>query len=173
LFVGLGNPGDDYANTRHNAGFMAVDYIGERIGARFTGMCGALVAEGKLDGEPVVLAKPQQYMNRSGRSVASLIERYSLSTDDLTVIHDDIDISLGKVKEKVGGGSAGHNGVESIVDALGTVEFRRIRVGVGRPPEGQDPADYVLSDFENGEVEILAGSLEETCNRAINIGHGG
>lgn len=170
LLVGLGNHGAKYAATRHNVGFMAVDLIAEKFKTAFSeNICHSDVARAKLDNEEVVLAKPKTYMNRSGQAVAELMDEFSLTVDDLTILHDDIDIALGKIKEKTGGGSAGHNGIESIVSALGTGEFRRIRLGVGRPPEGQDVADYVLSGFESDELETVDRLLEESCRRVVKF----
>lgn len=145
---------------------MALERVSEKLGLNFNKkMCGAVVASG----ERVILAKPQTYMNRSGPAVADMLKRFSLTPEDMAVLHDDIDIPLGKIKEKRVGGSAGHNGIGSIMDALGTGEFLRIRIGVGRPPEGENPADYVLRPFEAGEEELAGGSLDESSERAINF----
>lgn len=171
LLVGLGNPGGKYARTRHNAGFMVLDRIGQVLDVPFEReICDSFVATCRTDGEEAILAKPQTFMNRSGDAVAALIKKFSLKLEDVTVIHDDIDVPLGKVKEKSGGGSAGHNGIASIVEKLGTVEFRRIRMGVGRPPEWMEAADYVLSPFEESERPIIAESIEDCCRRALKFG---
>ncbi len=147
-------------------GFMALDRISEELGMNFDeNICACFAARG----ERVILAKPQTYMNRSGSAVADMLKRFSLTPEDMAVLHDDIDIPLGKIKEKRAGGSAGHNGIGSIMDALGTGEFMRIRMGVGRPPEGESPADYVLRPFEASEEELVGGLLDESCNRAINF----
>ncbi len=168
MLVGLGNHGEQYAATRHNIGFMAVDRLAEEFKTTFNEViCRSDVARARRDGEEIVLAKPKTYMNRSGRAVKELMDEFSAAPDDLTILHDDIDIALGKIKEKTGGGSAGHNGIESIVWALGTGEFRRIRLGVGRPPEGMDAADYVLSPFEANELETVDRLLDECCRRAV------
>ncbi len=168
--VGLGNPGEEYADTRHNVGFMVVDRIAEKINADFCEkVCGSAVARADLADEELVLAKPLTYMNRSGSAVSALLGKFSLAKEELTVIHDDIDIPLGKIKEKTGGGSAGHNGIESVTSALGSGDFRRVRIGVGRPPEGVDPADYVLCPFDDDEKEIVAQILEEGYRRAIDF----
>ena len=170
MLVGLGNHGAEYAATRHNVGFMAVDRLAEQFKTAFgENCCHSDVARAKLNNEKVVLAKPKTYMNRSGRAVTELMEEFSVELDDLTILHDDIDLALGKIKEKTGGGSAGHNGIESIVSALGTVEFRRIRLGVGRPPEGLDVADYVLSAFESDELETVDRLLDESCRRVVKF----
>jgi len=170
LVVGLGNPGPQYAATRHNAGFMAVDYIGDRLGIRFDAdLCKSLVAAGEYEGRELTLAKPQTFMNLSGRAVSALIDRLSLSPDDLTVIHDDIDIPLGKVKEKRGGGSAGHNGIGSIIEEIGTGDFRRLRIGVGRPSKGGDASEFVLSPFEENERDAINESIEKCFSMAVNF----
>ncbi len=170
MVVGLGNPGPQYAATRHNAGFMAVDYIGDRLGIRFDAeLCRSLVADGEHEGEDLTLAKPQTFMNLSGRAVSALMNRFSLSPDDLTVIHDDIDIPLGKVKEKSGGGSAGHNGIASIIHEIGTSDFRRLRIGVGRPSRGEDASEFVLSPFEKSEHDEINESIEKCFSMAVNF----
>lgn len=170
MLIGLGNPGPKYARTRHNAGFMAIDCIGEMLGIRFDReMHGALVARGKAGGHEVVLAKPQTYMNLSGGPVAALARKFSITPDEVTVLHDDIDVPLGKVKDKIGGGAGGHNGVSSVAQHLGTPDFRRIRIGVGRPPEWQDAADYVLAPFEGSEGLALKAAIEESCRRALDF----
>ena len=170
MLVGLGNHGAKYAATRHNIGFMAVERIADEFKTAFDeDMCHSDVARAKQSEQEIVLAKPKTYMNRSGMAVAELMNEFSLTVDDLTVFHDDIDIALGKIKEKTGGGSAGHNGIESIVWALGTKEFRRIRLGVSRPPEGVDVVDYVLSPFESDELETVDRLLDESCRRAVKF----
>ncbi len=168
MLVGLGNPGPKYARTRHNAGFMAVDRLGEMLGVHFDReIHNAFVARGETGGHEVVLAKPQTYMNLSGGPVAALMRKFSIKPDDVTVLHDDIDVPLGKVKDKIGGGAGGHNGVSSVAQHLGTPDFRRIRIGVGRPPEWQDAADYVLAPFEGSEGSSLKAAIEESCRRAL------
>ena len=170
MLVGLGNHGAKYAATRHNIGFMAVERIADEFKTAFDeDICHSDVARVKNGEQEIVLAKPKTYMNRSGMAVAELMNEFSLTVDDLTVFHDDIDIALGKIKEKTGGGSAGHNGIESIVWALGTKEFRRIRLGVSRPPEGVDVVDYVLSPFESDELETVDRLLDESCRRAVKF----
>ncbi|GMT42009.1 MAG: peptidyl-tRNA hydrolase [bacterium] len=170
MLIGLGNPGKKYSATRHNIGFMAVDRIGSSLGVDFNDkMCRSVVAKGKMGGESVVLAKPQTYMNLSGTAVAALLRRFSLGTEDFAVFHDDIDIPFGKIKEKKTGGSAGHRGIKSIMDELGTRDFHRIRIGVGRPPEGSDCVDYVLRPFDKSEKVPLEIMLDECCSRAINF----
>jgi PTH1 family peptidyl-tRNA hydrolase len=167
LIVGLGNPGADYADTRHNAGFMAVDEAARMTGAKLgrREVCSSFVAEARFGDERYVLAKPQTYMNRSGSAVAALVKKYSVALEDVTVIHDDIDVPLGALREKVGGGAGGHNGVADVAQKLGTPDFRRIRIGVGRPPEGTEAADHVLSPFEKDELPAIEGAVGECCRR--------
>ena len=146
LIVGLGNPGEEYEHTRHNAGFDTIDCLAEQAGARYwKSECGALSAKGKLAGEEVVLAKPQSFMNTSGGPVKQLCKAYDVPADHLIVIHDDLDIEPGKIRVKFGGGHAGHNGLRSICDKLCTRDWFRVRVGIGRPPGRMPVADYVLS----------------------------
>lgn len=160
LIVGLGNPGSKYLWTRHNAGFMVLDRLARHAGIAvtrksFTGLYG----EGALQGERLLLLKPQTFMNLSGRSVAEAIRFHKLSLQDLIVIHDDLDIPFGRVKLKEGGGHAGHNGLRSLLQELGGGQFVRVRVGIGRPVHG-DPADYVLGNFSRDEMTLLPRLLD-------------
>lgn len=146
LIVGLGNPGDEYAHTRHNAGFDVVDAIADEIGVRYWKTeCGALTAKGVWRDHDVVLAKPQSYMNTSGGPVKQLMNAYGVDGKHLIVVHDELDIDPGTVRAKFGGGHAGHNGLRSICDKTGTRDWFRLRVGIGRPPGRMPVADYVLS----------------------------
>jgi PTH1 family peptidyl-tRNA hydrolase len=150
LVVGLGNPGREYARHRHNVGFMVVDELAKRSGASFRSKFSGDLAETRLDGARVALLKPQTFMNESGRAVAAAARFFKVDPDALLVIHDEGDFDLGRLQVREGGGLAGHNGLRSIARALGTQDFLRLRIGVGRPERG-DPrplADYVLSNFE-------------------------
>ncbi len=144
LVVGLGNPGPQYAKTRHNVGFMVADLLAGRIGAAFKvhKKSGAEIVTGRLGHKPVVLAKPRTYMNESGRQVGPLAKFYSVSPADVIVIHDELDIDFGQIRLKLGGGEGGHNGLRSVANALGTKDFQRVRIGIGRPPGRKDPAAY-------------------------------
>lgn len=154
MIAGLGNPGREYARHRHNVGFMALEELGGRYGIEMRRRAfGALVGSGAIEGEAVLLAQPQTFMNVSGDAVAPLLGYYKLSPGDLIVVHDDLDIDLGRLKIARGAGHGGHNGIRSIIEALGTNEFLRVRAGIGRPPEGVDPASYVLHDFGPEEQE--------------------
>lgn len=161
LIVGLGNPGPAYARHRHNIGFMAVDRFAERHGFRFDRrVAHALVAAGTFDGAPLVLAKPQTYMNRSGEAVRALVRRYTRGPQDLVVVYDDLDLPLGRLRLRKEGSHGGHNGMRDIITALGTQQFARLRLGIGRPPPGVDPADYVLSPFTPDERPVVEALLD-------------
>ncbi len=146
LVVGLGNPGPNYAKTRHNLGFMVADVLAGRIGANFNThkRSGAEIATGRLAGRSVVLAKPRTYMNESGRHVGPLAKFYSVSPADVVIVHDELDLDFGRIRLKFGGGVAGHNGLRSVASALGTNDFGRVRIGIGRPPGRKSGATYVL-----------------------------
>ena len=149
LVAGLGNPGPDYAATRHNAGFMVADELARRLGASWRGKFSGELAETRLDGRRLALLKPQTYMNESGRSVAAAARFFKVAPEALLVVHDEVDLEPGRLQARLGGGLAGHNGVRSVARHLGTPEFARLRIGVGRPERG-DPrpvADFVLSPF--------------------------
>ena len=153
LVVGLGNPGPQYAKTRHNVGFMVADVLATRIGGAFKAhkRSGAEVLTGRLGHRSVVLAKPRCYMNESGRQVGPLAQFYSVPAADVIVIHDELDIDFGRVRLKLGGGEGGHNGLRSVANALGSKDFQRIRIGIGRPPGRKEPAAYVLEPFSSAE----------------------
>ncbi|MFI5955364.1 aminoacyl-tRNA hydrolase [Cryptosporangium sp. NPDC051539] len=156
LVVGLGNPGPKYAGNRHNVGQMVVDLLAERAGGRFTKhKSRAEVVEGRLGGHRVILAKPLSYMNESGGPVAGLRSYYHVPPERTIVVHDELDIAFDTVRLKQGGGDNGHNGLRSISTSLGTRDYLRVRVGIGRPPGRQDPADFVLRDFSSTERKDL------------------
>ncbi len=159
LVVGLGNPGRRYGRTFHNAGFSAVDLLARSLGVRF-------VAEGELDygigdteGVTLLLARPRTFMNRCGLGVVPVYGKYAESPGDLIVIHDDLDIPLGQVRLKRGGGTGGHKGLRSLQAELGTLAFLRVRIGIGRPPEGVDPADFVLSPVPAEARDLFLGGV--------------
>lgn len=157
LVAGLGNPGGGYARTRHNVGFLVVDELGRRHAGSFRSKFSGQLADVRLDGLRVALLKPETYMNVSGRSVGAATRFFKVAPPDLLVVHDDVDLETGRLQARLGGGLAGHNGLRSIAGALGTQDFLRLRIGVGRPERGdQRPvADYVLSEFEP-EVDVDA-----------------
>jgi PTH1 family peptidyl-tRNA hydrolase len=156
LLVGLGNPGRKYAKTRHNIGFEIIDEVVKKIdNLKFKEDFNSLFAISEIDREKACIAKPQTFMNLSGNAVAALASFYKIASEDITVVHDDIDMPLGKFKIVIGSGTGGHNGVDSIISSLGTKDFWRLKVGIGRPPEGFDPADYVLGSFNEDEGTIV------------------
>jgi PTH1 family peptidyl-tRNA hydrolase len=168
LVVGLGNPGPRYATTRHNAGFLVVELLAERMGGRFRSRGRCDVLEGRLVDAPVVLAKPKSYMNESGGPIVAVSRFYKVPVDRLTIVHDDLDLPFGALRLKRGGGDGGHNGLRSATAALGTREYARVRFGIGRPPGRQDPADYVLRDFSATERKEL-GYLVDRAADAVEV----
>lgn len=168
LIVGLGNPGEEYEHTRHNAGFDTVDKIASEIGVRYwKNECGALTGKGAYHDIDVVLAKPQSYMNTSGGPVKQLMNAYGVSPDRLVVIHDELDIDPGTIRVKFGGGHAGHNGLRSICDKLGTRDWFRVRCGIGRPPGRMPVADYVLSLPKKDVADDFAQATDLGCEAAL------
>ena len=165
LVVGLGNPGPTYAGNRHNAGFLVLDELAARVGGRFKAHKGrADLIEGRLAGQRALLAKPKCYMNESGGPVASLRDFFKLSVEQVVVVHDELDLPFGTVRLKQGGGDNGHNGLRSISSALGSRDYLRVRVGIGRPPGRQDPADFVLKDFSATEKKSLPSVLADAAD---------
>src|SRR5216117_1797894 len=160
LVVGLGNPGREHARNRHNVGRMVVDELARRHGGSWRSKFSGRLAEVRIDGHRVGLLKPETYMNESGRSVGAAARFYKLEPDAILVVHDEIDLEPGRLQARLGGGLAGHNGLRSIAAHLGTPDFLRLRVGVGRPRRGdaRAPRDYVLSNFTPEEdAESLVG----------------
>lgn len=175
LLIGLGNPGDSYAQTRHNIGFMVADLLAARIAATFKvhKRSGAELATGRLAAHSVLLAKPRCYMNESGRQVAPLANFYSVPPADLVVIHDDLDLEFGRIRLKCGGGEGGHNGLRSVAAALGSKDFHRVRIGIGRPTGRKDPAAYVLEKFtgtERPELPTLCEQAADAAELLIELG---
>ncbi|WP_297645088.1 aminoacyl-tRNA hydrolase [Pseudonocardia sp.] len=168
LVVGLGNPGPDYSETRHNVGFRVVDMLAARAGGgRFSKhKSNADVLEGRLAGRRLVLAKPRTYMNVSGGPVAGLVRYFSVAPADLIVVHDDLDLGFGVVRLKLGGGEGGHNGLRSISSSIGTRDYLRVRFGIGRPPGRQDPADFVLKRFSGAEKKELEFAVDLAADAA-------
>jgi PTH1 family peptidyl-tRNA hydrolase len=174
LIVGLGNPGREYAANRHNAGFMVVDELARRVGGlSFRSKFGGHLAEARLGGDKAVLLKPQSFMNCSGQVVAPAARFFDVPPDHLVVIHDELDLDFGRLKVKVGGGHGGHNGLRSIFADLGTPEFVRVRLGIGRPPPRMEGADYVLQNFskvEGRELPFLLGDAADAVELILQAG---
>jgi PTH1 family peptidyl-tRNA hydrolase len=159
--IGLGNPGEDYAGTRHNVGFWVVSLLAHRYNLSLNRhRYHACYGEGSIRGVPVLLAQPMTYMNRSGEAVRALLHAYALTPQQMLIVYDDIALPLGTLRLRPRGSAGGHNGMRSIIDAIGTEEFPRLRIGIGAPPEGVDPADYVLSPFEESEKPLMRQMLE-------------
>lgn len=162
-YVGLGNPGKQYAATRHNAGFMALDLFAEKWNLSFSKkQCKSEIAEGVVNDEKVVLIKPQTYMNLSGEAVRAYLDYYKADLDDLVVLYDDMDTDTGKIRLRYQGSAGGHNGIKSIIQHLGTQQFQRIRIGISRPVNSSTIVDYVLSPFAKGERELVQQSLDNS-----------
>lgn len=156
LIVGLGNPGREYAKNRHNVGFQVIDHLAARHGLAFSRLQnGAAVTSGTIAGRPVVLAKPQKYMNLSGIAVAALQKFYKVTPLDMLIISDDLDLPVGTIRLRPSGSSGGQNGIRNIIERLGTNEFPRLRVGIGRPPGRMGAAAYVLQDFSAEDLAII------------------
>ena len=181
MIAGLGNPGEEYAATRHNAGFRAIDVLAEKAGVTYwKNQAGAEVAtinvnDAEAEGgkREVVLVKPQSYMNTSGGPISKLCAQYKVRSEELLVIHDELDIPAGDVRVKVGGGHAGHNGLRSIIDKLGSRDFSRIRAGIGNPPGRMPVADFVLKQLRSREAEdfeVMTHQAAEAAALAVTRG---
>ncbi len=167
LVAGLGNPGREHERDRHNVGWMVVDELARRCDASFKSKFNGRVSETRIAGSRVALLKPETYMNESGRSIAAAARFFKVAPEDIVVVHDDVDLEVGRLQARLGGGLAGHNGLRSIAQALGTRDFSRLRIGVGRPGRGdpRDVADYVLAPFDahddrDGIVARAADAVE-------------
>ncbi|MCJ7546045.1 MAG: aminoacyl-tRNA hydrolase [Deltaproteobacteria bacterium] len=162
LIIGLGNPGQGYRLTRHNVGFRVVDRVARQQGIQFNKRrSGAQVGDGRVGREKVILAKPLTYMNKSGAAVRKLIEALHIPLDHLVVVHDDLDLACGRMKIKDKGGHGGHKGVQSIIEQLGSADFLRVKVGIGKPESPEQGADYVLSSFAADERAQIKESVEQ------------
>ena len=173
LVAGLGNPGPAYAGHRHNVGHRVLDLLAARVGGSFKRKGAAEVVEGRLVGRRVVLAKPGGYMNEAGGPVAGTARFYKAAPADLVVVHDELDLDFGVLRLKQGGGEGGHNGLRSISTSLGTRDYARVRVGIGRPPGRMDPADYVLKDFsaaERRELDLVVDRAADAVELLLGDG---
>jgi PTH1 family peptidyl-tRNA hydrolase len=164
LVIGLGNSGREYRQNRHNVGFLALDQLAERLGVTFSRVeSKALVSKSEYQGKRLILAKPQTFMNLSGQATSALVKFYKVPLPNLLVVYDDVDLPLGVLRLRPGGGSAGQKGMASIIERLGTQDFARLRIGIERPPGRMNAAAYVLQDFSSSEQEELGATL----NRAV------
>lgn len=170
----MGNPGTPYAGNRHNLGYLVADLLAERMGGGFrSARARADVLEGRLAAQRVILTKPKSYMNESGGAVAGVRGFYKVALDRLVVVHDELDLPFGVVRLKRGGGEGGHNGLRSLSRSLGSRDYLRVRIGVGRPPGRQDPADYVLEDFgrrERTEVPLVVERAADAVVALVALG---
>lgn len=165
LIVGLGNPGPQYAGTRHNVGFLVADALADRVGGKFKAhKSRADVLETRIGGTRAVLAKPRSYMNESGGPVSGLVKFFKVPLDKLVVVYDELDLDFGTIRLKIGGGDNGHNGVKSVRASLGSGEFNRVRLGIGRPPGRQNPADWVLRDYPAAVRADLGVQVEQAAD---------
>jgi peptidyl-tRNA hydrolase, PTH1 family len=173
LVVGLGNPGREYAGHRHNVGFMVCDELARRHGGSFRSKFAGQLAELRLGGRRIALLKPQTYMNESGRSVGAAVRFFKVDPESLLVVHDEVDLDPGRLQVRAGGGLAGHNGLRSIAQALGSQDFLRLRVGVGRPARGdrRPVADFVLSRFEaDDDADALVSRAADAVETLVTDG---
>jgi peptidyl-tRNA hydrolase, PTH1 family len=170
LIVGLGNPGKEYENTRHNAGFIALDILCAKLSGSFSvsKKFNALIAETKIGREKVFLLKPQTYMNESGMSVRAVLDFYKIGRENVIIFHDDKDIAIGVYKIQSGRSSAGHNGVKSIIEHLGTQEFIRVRLGIKPEHPIADTVDFVLSKLSSAEKKLLIANIEEAIQKIMS-----
>jgi peptidyl-tRNA hydrolase, PTH1 family len=168
LIIGLGNPGREYRENRHNLGFMLMDRLAIKLNARFTRLQSkALVASALYHEKKVILAKPQTFMNLSGQSVQGLIHFYKIPLENLLIAHDELDLPAGAIRIRPDGGSAGQKGMASILERLGTDEFPRLRIGIDRPPGQMAAPDYVLQDFSIGEMSIISETLDRAAQAVL------
>ena len=174
IIVGLGNPGRQYRHTKHNAGFEVIDILAEKYNISVDAKKHkARIGKGVIEGQKVVLAKPQTFMNLSGESVRELIDFYKIdAAAELLIVYDDISLEPGQLRLREKGSAGGHNGIKSIIAHLGGQEFKRIKVGIGEKPRGYDLADYVLSHFSKGEQELMKESFERAAAAAVRIVEG-
>jgi PTH1 family peptidyl-tRNA hydrolase len=164
VIAGLGNPGEKYANTRHNIGFMITAALAKKYSIKSSYQFDGLYGDYFFGGEKIMIFQPMKYMNRSGQPLKKLMNYYDIPPEDLLVIHDDLDLDLGIIRFKKNGGSGGHNGVKSIIERTGTNKFKRLKVGIGRPPEKMAVSDYVLSKFHGEEKDTAQKVIEKSVS---------
>lgn len=166
LVIGLGNPGRQYEYTRHNVGFWAAERLARKLGTGFQQkkQFKAEISEGRLGSEQIIIIRPQTYMNLSGLAVASITGFYKLDTADMIVVHDDLDLPVGRIRLRKGGSAGGHNGIKSIIERIGSDEFIRVKIGIGRPPMNIPVVDYVLQRSQPEDEKVLS----EQCDKAVD-----
>jgi len=170
LIIGLGNPGREYKDNRHNIGFMVIDRIAVRLNAQgIKVQAKAIVTNALVQERKLILAKPQTYMNLSGQSVQGLLHFYKIPIENLIVAHDDLDLPFGTIRIRPGGGPGGQRGMASTIEQLGTKDFPRLRLGIGRPPGRMDPKDYVLQDFSKEDQKLLPEVLDRAADAALTF----
>jgi PTH1 family peptidyl-tRNA hydrolase len=170
LIVGLGNPGREYKDNRHSVGFMLVDRLSVRLNVRMSRLqAKALVTSSAYEGKKLILAKPQTYMNLSGQSIQGLAHFYKIPLENMIVAHDDLDLPFGTIRIRPGGGPGGQKGVASTIERLGSKDFPRLRIGIGRPPGRMEPADYVLQDFPKADLPLLSEILDRAADAVMTF----
>lgn len=170
VVVGLGNPGPDYVDTRHNLGFRVVARLADELGSDVSrSLPRSVWGPATVGDRKIVLARPLRFVNASGEAVLELLRAHSADTSDLTVVHDDLDLRLGQIRVRAGGASGGHRGVQSIIDALGTERFKRVRIGLGRPPGRKDPARFVLERFSKREISVAEEAIVVAAEAVLVI----
>ena len=168
VIAGLGNPGEKYAHTRHNIGFMVIAELAERYNINSSYKFDGLVGDFFLGGEKIIIFQPMKYMNKSGQPIFKLLDYFQIEPEDLLVIHDDLDLDLGTIRFKQNGSSGGHNGIKSIINNLGTNKFGRLKIGIGRPPENIPVPDFVLTSF-HGEEKPLSKKVVDQAASAVEL----
>jgi peptidyl-tRNA hydrolase, PTH1 family len=168
LIVGLGNPGKRYEHARHNFGFLVIDRLANQHDVAVKkNLCDALVGHWSFGGEQIILAKPQTFMNRSGAAVDRLLREYGATTENLVIVYDDLDLPFGRIRIRTRGSAAGHRGVLSILETLAGAPFYRVRVGIGRPPDGMNAVDYVLQPFDDEEMRELNEIVDRAADSVV------
>jgi PTH1 family peptidyl-tRNA hydrolase len=169
VVVGLGNPGPEYRDTRHNIGQRVLDVLASRLHRPWRRAPGGVMARAQWRGEAVDLVKPQSFMNVSGKAVASVLRQLGADASDLVLVYDDIDMELGKVRVRMKGSAGGHNGVRSVIETLGTEDIRRVKVGIGRPAHKHDVPDHVLTTFDEVELPVVTEAVEIAADRVLQL----
>ena len=170
MFVGLGNPGRKYAYSRHNIGFAFIDEISKSLGIPIKEKRRlATIGIGNVDSQSIVLAKPLTFMNSSGDAVTYLMNRFHISLEDILILYDDMDLPAGKIRIRPSGSAAGHNGMKSIIQAVGTIDIPRLRIGIGHPPPNKDEIEFVLGNFDKSESVLIKKALDQTKQASIDL----